>query len=87
MPNKKNKRKVRYLMLEARTRNKKREYYFVVIEYNPTMRYKRPVYFDYPEFRKTFSSKPVARKYAFETVDKLEARYKNLRFVCYDLHS
>ena len=79
--------KVRYLMLETRIRKKKREYFFLVKDYYTGITYKKPTFYDYPSFRKTFRSKVEARKYGFETAAKLEARYKNIFFILYDLYA
>jgi len=81
----KSKLKTRYIFIEFRTRNKKRQYYILVKKYDPSFNFNKPELFSYPCFKKTFSSKSAARNYAFKMVDKLEARYKNVRFITRDL--
>lgn len=82
----KSKLKKRYIFIDSRIRNKKRQYFLVVINYNTGFGYDKVEYFHYPCFKKTFPTKREARQYAFQMIDKLEARYKNLRFVAYALH-
>jgi hypothetical protein len=77
--------KRRYIFIDSRIRKKKREYHILVKQYDPSLRYTKPIYYNYPEFRKTFPTKRQAREYAFKMIDKLEARYKNLRFIAYEL--
>lgn len=82
----KSKIKKRYIFIDSRIHKKKREYFIVVIQYNPSLRYTNPTYFNYPAFRKTFPSKKTARDHALKMIEKMEARYKNLRFVAYELY-
>jgi hypothetical protein len=79
MSTKKNTESREILILE-RTKNKKKEFYFLVQEYMGSSSLKKKQ-FNYPQFRKTFETRKAAKDYAIETAKKMEARFTNIRFI------